>query len=383
MNVDDIKTVAVLGAGDMGHGIAEVALMAGYKVYLRDIKQEFIDRGAKRIVDSLDKLVSKGKVDAGLFEKIKSELMVPCLDLAEAVATADLIIEAVPEIMDLKKETFKAVDEAAPAHAIIASNTSTMSITEIASVTCRPEKAVGLHYFNPAVLMKTVEVIRTDNTSDETMQVAFDFATRCGKVAVRVEKDVPGFIVNRVQAPTATLLLAILENGEIEPEAVDATLRKVGMPMGPYETMDYTGLDVNFHASSYFAEAIHPDFTPTPTLAAKVKANELGKKTGKGIFDWSAGRPQIDLKKATAKLDPMDLIAVQVNEATKIIAQGACSIEDVDKAITNGTGAIMGPMMMVKGQKPEDLAARLDKLAEKYDKEIFRPTQMIKDGEYK
>lgn len=383
MNIEDIKIVAVIGAGDMGHGIAEVALIAGYKVFLRDINQEFVDKGVGRINLSLDKLVSKGLVPADHFEKIKSELLVPCIDLEEAVKEADLVIEAIPEIMDLKKETFKIMDAAAPAHTIFASNTSTMKITEIASATGRPEKVLGLHYFNPAVLMKLVEVIKGEKTSPETIRIGYDFIVKNKKVPVKVHKDVPGFIVNRVQAPSGVLLGCILDRKIAEPEAVDAIFRKMGSPMGPYETMDYTGLDIGYHGSAYFAEAIHEDFRAGEVLAAKVKANELGKKTGKGLFDWSAGRPEIDLSKATDKLDPMDLVAVNVNEATKIIAQGACALEDVDTAIINATGSPFGPMALVAGIEPEDLAKRLEGLAAKFNKEIFKPTQMIRDGAYK
>jgi enoyl-CoA hydratase/3-hydroxyacyl-CoA dehydrogenase len=383
MKIDDIKTVAVLGAGDMGHGIAEVALMAGYKVYLRDIKQEFVDRGVQRIHQSLTKLVEKGKVAADHYEKIKAELLQPCVDLAEAVKEADLVIEAAPEIMSLKKEIFSAIDQAAPKHAILASNTSTMKITEIASATKRPEKVLGLHYFNPAVLMKLVEVIRGDHTSDETMAIGVAFAQKNGKIAVRVEKDVPGFIVNRVQAPSGVLLNAILDSGTIEPEAVDATMRSLGMPMGPFETMDYTGLDIATHGSAYFAEAIHPDFKIGATIANLVKAGTLGKKTGKGIFDWSAGRPAINLTKATPAFDPMDMVAVNANEAMRIIELGACKIEDIDTAIIHATGNPMGLLALVKNTTPEDLAKRLNGLADKYGKEIFRPSKLILEGAYR
>ncbi|MEN8246284.1 MAG: 3-hydroxyacyl-CoA dehydrogenase NAD-binding domain-containing protein [Thermodesulfobacteriota bacterium] len=383
MNIDDIKTIAVIGAGDMGHGIAEVALIAGYKVFLRDINQEFVDKGVGRINASLEKLVAKGKVPVEHFDKIKNELMIPCTDLAEAVKEADLVIEAIPEIMDLKKETFQAMDAAAPARTIFASNTSTMKITDIASATNRPEKVLGLHYFNPAVIMKLVEVIKGDKTTDETMQIGYDFVNKISKVPVKVHKDVPGFIVNRVQAPSGVLLGCILDKKIAEPEAVDAVLRNLGSPMGPYETMDYTGLDINFHGSAYFAEAIHEDFRAGETISAKVKANELGKKTGKGLFDWAAGRPEIDLSKASDKFDPMDLVAVNANEATKIVAQGACALEDVDTAIINATGSPFGPMALIKGMEPADLTTRLEDLAEKFGKEIFKPTQMIKDGQYK
>ncbi|MCP4714047.1 MAG: NAD(P)-binding domain-containing protein, partial [Deltaproteobacteria bacterium] len=178
MNIDDIKTIAVIGAGDMGHGIAEVALIAGYKVFLRDINQESVDKGVSRMNSSLEKLVSKGKVPTEHFEKIKSELMVPCTDLEKAVREADLVIEAIPELMDLKKETFKIMDAVAPAHTIFASNTSTMKITEIASATNRPEKVLGLHYFNPVVIMKLVEVIKGEKTTEETMQIGYDFVEK-------------------------------------------------------------------------------------------------------------------------------------------------------------------------------------------------------------
>jgi enoyl-CoA hydratase/3-hydroxyacyl-CoA dehydrogenase len=258
-----------------------------------------------------------------------------------------------------------------------------MKITEIASLTKRPEKVLGLHYFNPAVLMRLVEVIRGEKTSDETMQVAFDFVLKNGKVPVRVEKDVPGFIVNRVQAPSGLLLTCIVDEGIAQPEEVDALMRKLGMPMGPFELMDYTGLDVSYHARNYYAKVINPDFAPGRTIEAKFKAGQLGKKTGKGFFDWSKGRPEIDMSKATDKVDPMDLIAVQINEATKLIEMGVCSAEDVDTAIVNGTGNAVGPMSVAKGQEPADLTKRLEGLAKKFNKEIFKPTKMIREGRYR
>jgi len=383
MRAEDIKTVAVIGAGDMGHGIAEVALLAGYRVFLRDIEERFVKRGVERIDESLKKLLEKGKVTEEHYKRIHGELLKPCVDLKEAVKEADLVIEAIPEILELKKETFREMDRLAPAHAILASNTSTMSITEIGRATQRPQKVLGLHYFNPAVLMRLVEVIRGEDTSDETMEVGYGFCLKCGKVPVRVEKDVPGFIVNRVQAPGGVLLGCILDHGIAEPEEVDALLRKLGMPMGPYELMDYTGIDINYHASLYFARAVHPDFAPAKAIEEKVKQGLLGKKTGKGFYDWSQGRPNIDLSKATSKVDPMDLLAVQINEATKLIEMGVCTAEDIDRAIVNGTGNAIGPMTVAKSQDPKALAERLERLAERFNKEIFRPTRMIREGTYR
>jgi len=383
MTVDDIKTVAVVGAGDMGHGIAEVALIAGYKVNMYDIKQEFVDRGEERILQSLEKLVSKSRVPAEHYEKIKSELLKKTVDLAEAVKDADLVTEAAPEILDLKKKIFAEMDTAAPEHTLLASNTSTMSITDIASATNRPEKVLGMHYFNPAVLMRLVDVIRGDQTSDETIQVAFDYVNKVKKVPVIVKKDVPGFIANRVNAPAGVLIMSIIESGEVQPEELDAFVRALGAPMGPCELVDYTGVDISVHGGRYYAETVHPDFEPVPHLVKMMEEGNLGKKTGKGYFDWSQGRPAIDLSKATDKFDPMDTIAVQVNEATKLIEMGVCSAEDVDLALTNSSGNPVGPMSVAKGVEPADLAARLEGLAEKYNKEIFKPTKMIREGGYR
>lgn len=383
MNINDIKTVAVIGAGDMGHGIAEAALIVGYNVFLQDINQQMVDRGVARIHESLQKLVEKNKVPAQQHEMVKSELLHACTDLSEAVKDADLVIEAIPEIMDLKKDTFRQVDAAAPAHAILASNTSTMKISEIASATARPAQVLGLHYFNPAVLMKLVEVIRAERTSEETIQAGLEFVHKNNKVPVRVEKDVPGFIVNRVQAPGAVLLNCILDEGLLEPQAVDATMRNLGFPMGPYETMDYTGLDINYHANMYFAETVHPDFTPGRILAEKISAGQLGKKSGKGLFDWSGGRPEIDLSKTAEAFDPFDLVAVNVNEATKIVEMGVCSLEDVDTAIINATGSPAGIVAAARNLAPQELSRRLEQLAEKFNKEIFKPSRMIIEGAYR
>jgi enoyl-CoA hydratase/3-hydroxyacyl-CoA dehydrogenase len=383
MKIDDIKAISVIGAGDMGHGIAEVALIAGYKVYLRDIDHEFVDRGVARIHQSLEKLVSKEIVTAEHYDKIRTDLLVPCVDIGEAVQEADLVIEAIPEIMDLKKETFREMDMAAPAHTLFASNTSTMKISDISSVTGRPDKVLGLHYFNPAVLMNLVEVIKADQTSEETLQIGYEFVLKNNKVPVRVQKDVPGFIVNRIQAPAGVLLNCILDEKIAQPEEVDAVMRKLGMPMGPYEIMDYTGLDINLNAANYFAQEVHPDFAAGNTLTSLVEAGDFGKKSGKGLFDWSQGRPEIDLSKATDKFDPMDLVAVNVNEATRIVDLSVCSFEDVDTAIINATGNPMGLIALVKNIEPGELSDRLDGLADRFKKEIFRPTRMIREGAYR
>jgi enoyl-CoA hydratase/3-hydroxyacyl-CoA dehydrogenase len=385
MNINDIKTVAMIGAGDMGHGIAEVALLAGYKVNLYDIKEEFVELGKKRILGSLDMLLGKGKIPAELDTAIREQLLSTTTDLNEAVGHADLVIEAVPEIMDLKKKVFADIDKAAPPHALLATNTSTMSITEIATATGRPEKVLGLHYFNPAVLMRLVEVIRAGKTSEETMKIGMDFVVRQKKVGVFVKRDRPGFIANRVnQAPTL-LFTEIVERGEIEPEALDAFMRSMGAAMGPCELTDYVGVDVLVNVCRYFEETLGPDYGPPSHLVRMVEEGKLGKKSGQGYFEWPDGqRPHIDLSKATGKFNFLWPFFLQINEATKLIQEGVVdTLEEVDIALVNSSGMPIGPISIGRQISKLDLIAGLEMLAKRYDKPLFKPTKRVLAGGHK
>lgn len=380
MKVEDIKKIVVIGAGDMGHGIAEVALLAGYKVAIQDIEQRFVDRGLSRIKESLDKLVEKQKVTEENKKAMLSNIKT-FVDIAESAKDADFVIEAVPEMMDLKKQVFQALDAAAPKQTILASNTSNMSITEIASTTKRPEQVIGMHFFNPAVLMKLVEVIKGGKTSEATMQLAYDLALKMNKVPVRVEKDSIGFVYNRINAPTQILLSLMVEKGVAAPVEIDAKLKTIGMPMGPYELMDYVGLDVAYHGARYFADKLSSDYAPPSWLKAKIDAGELGKKTGKGIFDWSKGRPEIDLSKAKEDFDPTFMIALQVNEATKLLEEGVVkSPDEIDKAMVNGGGSGIGPFQLAKGIGYDKLARICEELAKKFDVKVFQPTETLQKG---
>ena len=382
MKIEDIKKISVIGVGQMGYGIAEVALLAGYRVSLRDIRSDLVERGVALINESLEKLISKKLVSEIQYNRITKELLHATVELEEALRGADLVIEAVPEDLNLKKQVFQDLDRLSPRRAIMATNTSTMSITEISLATKRPEKVFGLHFFNPVVLMKLVEVIKGDHTSEETMRTAYQFCLKINKVPVRVEKDIPGFIVNRVQAPSGALLGAIVDRGITTPEEIDALMRKLGKPMGPFELLDFTGIDVSYNARNYFAQAVSPDLAPFKLMKTKVKAGEYGKKTGRGFYDWSKGKPEIDMSKATDKVDPKDILAVQINEATKLIEWGVATAQDIDKAIVNGTGNKKGPMEEAQQFSPEDLTARLERLSKEFKKKIFEPTRMIREGRY-
>lgn len=374
----EIKKVAVMGAGDMGHGIAQVALMKGYKVALRDIEQKFIDKGVQGIKDSLEKFfVAKQKISPEQRDEMLKRLKTT-VSIEEAVKDADFVIEAVPEVMDIKKSVFKDLDKFAPKDAILATNTSNMSITEIAGATKRPDKVVGMHFFNPAVRMKLVEVTKGKKTSEDTMQVTYDLATKMDKAPVRVEKDSPSFIYNRVNAPVMLLLELILEKKAVSPEEFDAAFKAV-LPMAPYELLDFVGIDVAYHSLKYLHDKLSPEYRST-ALEQKVNAGNLGKKTGKGFYDWSAGRPTIDTSKATKEFGLNDLIALQVNEATKLLDEGvAKSAADIDNAIVNGGGGF-GPFQLAKGIGYPELVKRCEALAQKFNVKVFKPTDTMKKG---
>ncbi|MDD5343943.1 MAG: 3-hydroxyacyl-CoA dehydrogenase NAD-binding domain-containing protein, partial [Smithella sp.] len=238
MKLEDVKKIVVIGSGAMGNGIAQICAAAGIKAVMVDIKQEFIDKGMATVNKSLDVMVSKGKLTAEKKAEILGNLSTS-LSNTEAVKDAQVVIEAVPEVMDLKKKVFAEISAAAPADALLASNTSTMSISEIGTVVKNPERILGMHFFNPAPVMKGVEVIYANKTTDANVDLLCELTKKIGKVPVKVLKDAPGFIVNRIGAPNQALISAVLDEGKSKVDSID-TLMKVaaGMPMGPFELAD-------------------------------------------------------------------------------------------------------------------------------------------------
>jgi 3-hydroxybutyryl-CoA dehydrogenase len=283
-----IKTIGVVGAGTMGNGIAQVAAQAGYNVIMNDIEDRFVQNGIKNVDKFLSKSVEKGKMTAddknAVMGRIKGTTKI------EDMKDADLVIEVILEVMDLKKKVFKQLDDITGKDVILASNTSSMSITEIASATSRPDMVVGMHFFNPVPLMKLVEVIRGIRTSDETVATTLEITKKLGKEPVEVKVDIPGFLANRLMIAVAIEAIKLYEQGIASKEDVDKAA-KLGLnyPMGPFELMDLTGIDINYHVMDYFHKELPKELKWDPPLTIKnmVKAGLLGRKTGAGWYDYN------------------------------------------------------------------------------------------------
>ena len=384
MKLEDVKKIAIIGSGAMGHGIAQVCAMAGLNVTIKDIKQEFLDNAVAKVKESLVFLVGKGKITQDLMDNIVNNLLKTTLDTKEAVADAQIVIEAVPEILDLKKSVFKEVSSFAPKDAILATNTSTMSISEIGSVVDCPERFVGMHFFNPVNRMRLVEVIYGNKTTNETADLLVAVTEKIGKKPIKVLKDSPGFIVNRINAPNQALFSAVLDEGVEKPCEIDAGLKATGMPMGPFELADYVGLDVFCHTLDYYAKTLSKDYTPGKFLTEKLKNKELGMKTGKGIYEWVSGKAVIDVSKMNTVITPMELLAVQLNEAVKVYKEKvSTSTNDIDNSLVYGMNAFMGPFGLCAGQDPKVLTDILNKVSERYNLSILKPEPEIVDGSFK
>ncbi|MEE9421172.1 MAG: 3-hydroxybutyryl-CoA dehydrogenase, partial [Desulfatiglandaceae bacterium] len=284
----DIMKVGVVGAGAMGNGIAQLAAQIGCDVILRDIKDEFVERGMKNIDKFLSRSVEKGKLEADEKDAILGRIK-GTTDMSQ-LEDVDFVIEAVIEDLDLKKSVFKELDELCRPEVILATNTSSMSLTEIASATNRPDKVCGMHFFNPAPLMRLVEVIRGFSTSDEAVAITTDLAKKMGKVTVEVKKDSPGFIVNRIMIPHMLEAIKIVEEGIASMEDVDTAVKNgLNYPMGPFELMDLTGIDVCYFVAEYFYKELNKEskWVSPNLLKTMIRANKLGRKTGAGWYDYS------------------------------------------------------------------------------------------------
>jgi len=283
-----IKTIGVVGAGTMGSGIAQVAAQAGFDVIMTDIEDKFVQNGLKNIDKFLAKSVEKGKMTAD----VKAQIMGKIKGTAkiEDMKDADYIVEVVFEDMEVKKKTFKQLDEITRKDVILTSNTSSMSITEIAKATTRPDKVLGMHFFNPIPLMRLVEVIRGYYTNDESVAVSLDLARKFGKEPIEVKTDIAGFVVNRLMVPHMIEAICLLQEGVASKEDIDKAA-KLGLnyPMGPFELMDLTGVDILLNVVNYFYQEHNKElkWVAPRILKDTIKAGRLGRKTGSGWYDYN------------------------------------------------------------------------------------------------
>jgi len=362
----------------MGHGIAQVSATAGYNVVLRDIKQEFLDKAMEKIKWSLDKLVTKEKISKeegdAIFARIK-----PIVDLAEAVKEAELVIEVVPEIMDLKKKVYAELDKVASPEIIFASNTSTLPITEIANTISRPEKFIGIHFFNPPQLMKLVEVIPGEKTSKEVIDLTQEYVKSVNKQAVLCRKDVPGFIINRLFIPMVHEACYLKDRTGASLEEIDSAVKfKLGFPMGIFELADFTGMDVIHKATVEMHLRDKKVINPHPLVEKMFDEKKLGQKSGEGYYKYSDDKyERVSLSEELAeKCNPIQLVANILNNAAWIVTKGASDIEEIEKAAQLGLGLKKPLFETAKEIGIKKIVEELNKLTEEHG-EFYRPDPLL------
>ncbi|MGB9135195.1 MAG: 3-hydroxyacyl-CoA dehydrogenase [Candidatus Bathyarchaeia archaeon] len=368
-----------MGTGAMGHGIAQILAMSGCEVTMLDVSEELLQKAKEKIKWSLDKFAEKKRLrqeDAeAAFARIST-----ATSYEQAATGIDLAVEAVPENMELKKKVFATLDTHAPAQAVLASNTSTLSITEMGGATKRPDKVAGMHFFNPPQLMALVEVIKGGDTSQETVTTLAELAKRLGKTPVILRKDMRGFIVNRVLGAVFLEAFWAHHRGEASKEGIDASAKySGGFPMGWFELADFVGLDISYEVGKILFKAYGERFKPCPNVIEPlVKEHKLGQKTGAGFYDWTKGRPRIPFN-LLEEYDVDRSWAVAVNEAAWLVHDDAADPQDIDTGMKLGTYWPSGPCEYADRQGIDKVVGTLKDLYARYGMELYKPCSLLEE----
>ena len=386
--INHIKNTVVVGAGIMGYGIGQVALMAGYNVCLVDISDDILNKAIINIEKGLTKMMEKGTLPEKMVIK---DLMMRCrssTDLPSAVKDADFVFEAVVEKIDIKKNICEMVMKNSPSHCILASNTSTFRITDIATNSRRPNHVIGMHFFPPIVHQCCVEVMKGKKTSNQALDIGVEMGKilpciRGKRLSVRIEKESPGFIANRLLIPTNIYSNWIFDQAYqkgIPWEQIDAdTGAREFIPMGPCEMADFLGLDTTYNILKSYEKIFSPDLAPGKILTKFVEQGNLGRKTGKGFYDWSEGKPIIDTSKKAGLYKPEMGMAIMLNEGCKLLEEGVVSgYKIIDDVMLKGT-SMPGPFGSGKRNYKEWVKI-LEEFVEISGKNYLQPCELMKSG---
>lgn len=368
----ETKKIAVIGAGLMGAGIAYVAARFGFEVALNDMTEEFVNKGMQRIRNDVMGGIDRGKMKPADGMRLIKAISASA-DLTESIQDADLVIEAVFEKMEVKKEIFEKLDKSTPPHAILASNTSTLSITEIASATERPENVIGMHFFSPVPAMSLLELVVGRETNEESLEKTKAVGKTLSKTLI-VSKDGPGFIVNRILGPTLGEFNAIYEARLASMDFIDKAAVKDGLfPVGPFMLLDFVGLDVALHAGKTLERAFGEGYAVSPMLQKAVDMGHLGSKVGKGLQDLGEDfEAQISAEEIMSRV-----IAVAVNEAAKCVHEEAItSFQDCDIGMRLGTNWSDGPFQLADKVGSSKIVERLKSLQAEHG-DFYKPSELL------